>query len=400
MSGPRLAYVVSQWGAPTQTFVRREAETLMRAGCDVRALSLRRPLPVETSIEVVHLGPFRLVFGVIRAVCRRPLVVGGIVSKISWRSSPRNIPAQLLSAFIGLAWAGNRVVDGRHLHAHFGWVTATAAWSCSRVSEVSYDVVLHAFEIHTTRLVDEFASVPLRGARQVWCVVDGDRQIIAAQSGVEAKVLRMGVPEAWLACTANAEPWRLMAVGSLNEKKGHHVLLQALAVADPRWRLDIIGAGPLDCQLRALAHQLGVRDRVRFLGGLPEMEIARRLQHAWVAPLACVEASNGDRDGVPVALMEAMATGVPVVSTNVGGVPELVENAGLLVDPGDVPGLASALDRLSDPSLRHLLGETGRQRVADHWTVERSAIALLRSLQTLTEIPVRTDECSSLGSGL
>jgi glycosyltransferase involved in cell wall biosynthesis len=193
----------------------------------------------------------------------------------------------------------------------------------------------------------------------------------------------MGVGEDWLdepAPSAGArEPYRIVAVGSLVPKKGHDVLVDAVARTREPWRLDVIGDGPERGALEQRIAALGLSGRVRLLGALPEDEVRARLRRASVAALACAIAPDGDRDGIPVALVEAMACGTPVVTTRVSGIPELVEGAGVLVEPGDVMGLARALDRLSDATVRERMGARGRARVEAEFRAGRAA-ALIRAL--------------------
>ena len=139
-------------------------------------------------------------------------------------------------------------------------------------------------------------------------------------------------------------------VASLEEKKGHRFLLEALARGGPvlgRVRLDLVGSGKLRESLEEMASALGVADRVRFFGSLPEHEVAAMLRRADMFLLPSVVDSTGDMEGIPVALMEAMACGIPVISSRLSGIPELVVDGstGLLVDPGDVAGIARAIEK-------------------------------------------------------
>jgi glycosyltransferase involved in cell wall biosynthesis len=298
-----------------------------------------------------------------------------VLAAVLTRSRLANIPRQAAAALTGLAWAGRRqVTSDDHLHAHFGWVAATAAWAAATVSGASFSVVLHAFELHKPALIDRFTPVPLRAAHQVFTISRCDAEIVADRYGVPASVVRMGVTAGWLEPIAGArDPWSIVSIGSLVAKKGHDHLLGALAAADPRWRLEIVGDGPLRASLRSRRDDLGLADRVTFAGLVDEAGVRRLLDRAAVCCLACVEAPDGDRDGIPVALMEAMARGAAVVTTRVGAIEELVDGAGLLVDPGDDAALATAIDSLRDDGVRAKYAAAGRARVAEDFTVEQAA---------------------------
>lgn len=386
MAPPRLAYVVSRWGEPTQTFVRREAEGVAARGADVAAMSLKPVGPAVSSVAGHHLGPLRVVAGAVVTFARHPGAAGRVVGTVAIRSAPRNIGRQLAAALIGLAWAGRAELAGRSLHAHFGWVAATATWAAAQITGRPYTVVLHAFELHGDRYQDRFAGIPLQGATRVYVISDADRAIVASRWGLAAATLRMGVPEAWLvdAPDPSVDPHLIVAVGSLVLKKGYQVLLAALAACPTPYRAEIIGAGPLEPTLAAQARSLGLADRVRFLGLLEEEEVRRRMRRAWVVVLAAIVDPSGDRDGIPVALMEAMASGVPVVTTRVGAIEELVEGAGVLVAAEDPDALAAALTDLQVPERRAELATAGLARVRTDWTAERGAAVVYEAHQAVS----------------
>ncbi len=378
MAEPAVAYVISRWGEPTQTFVRREAEAVARAGCRVRVLSLKRPVAGTGTADVAWLGPAQVASGVFRALRAEPRATVRAIASVVRHSRPRNLPAQLVAALIGRAWAGRGLVDGVHLHAHFGWVAATAAWAASAGGERPFSVVLHAFELHDRRRLDRFTPVPLRAATQVFTISERDRGIVRERWEIEPEVVRMGVPRDWLAqVSEDRDPWLIVAVGSLLAKKGHGVLVSALARADDRWRLVIIGDGPLRDALQAQIHEAGVGARVALLGRQPEPVVRSWLDRAAVSCLASVETPDGDRDGIPVALMEAMARGAAVVTTDVGAIAELIEGVGLVVRSGDPVTLAHAIDRLRDPEERRRLADAARQRVESEFVADRAAAPIV-----------------------
>lgn len=373
-----VTYVVSRWGAATETFVRREALAVQSCGVPVSVCSLRRPERVTggaAAVPVTFLPFWAVLIGLMRMIMRRPRACLAVLSTVVVRSSRRNVLPQLAAAAAGLAWAGRgEVGHGTHVHAHFGWVAATASWAAATAADVPYSVVLHAFEIHDARYRDGFTEVPLRGAACVFTISDRDRAVVERRWGLCAQVLRMGVPRSWVVPETGARDDRLVvSVGSLLEKKGHAVLLEALARAVTPWRAVVVGAGPLASSLIARAEELGLEERVEFVGARPEAEVRALLRRAAVAALASVETRDGDRDGVPVALMEAMAVGAAVVTTTVGAIPELVEGAGILVAPGDAQALADALDDLADPEVRADWTVAGRRRVLDGWIAEENA---------------------------
>jgi colanic acid/amylovoran biosynthesis glycosyltransferase len=391
----RIVYVVSRWGEPTQTFVRREAEAVATLGVETAAVSLKRPHESSTPTPTTHLHPHQVALGVVVALLRRPRRVAHVLVTVVRRASPRNLPSLLVAALVGVAWAGRGVVRDAHLHAHFGWVAGTAAWAAGRVSGCPYSIVLHAFELHTSARNDRFTPIPLRGASTVFAISEGDAEQIGARWGIDVQVLRMGVPREWLLDRPRVaiDDWHVVSVGSLYEKKGHDVLLRALAQADERWSLTVVGEGPEREGLESLARELGVAARVQLAGRQGEGEVRALLDRAAVFALTCTIARDGDRDGIPVSLMEAMARGVPVITSRVSAIPELVEGVGLLTEPGDVAAIASALDQLRDASVREELAAGALDRVRSTFLVEHSAVRVASLLDAggdrVVEVPAK-----------
>jgi colanic acid/amylovoran biosynthesis glycosyltransferase len=201
-------------------------------------------------------------------------------------------------------------------------------------------------------------------------------------------VVRCGIPtEDWAARPRRPEPGLVLSVGALREKKGHHVLVDAVARLRDRGvdlRCDIVGEGAERPRLEADIARLGLTDRVRLLGARSPEETRELYDRAEVFALACVVARNGDLDGVPIVLMEAMMSGVPCVSTRLSGIPELVDDgrSGLLAEPEDAEGLADRLERLlRSEEERRRVGEEGRRRALERCDVRKNAAGLARLLR-------------------
>jgi glycosyltransferase involved in cell wall biosynthesis len=167
----------------------------------------------------------------------------------------------------------------------------------------------------------------------------------------------------------------LFSVGQLKEKKGFPYLIRACRLLRDwgyEFGCEIVGEGPERPELEALITELNLDDTVVLCGALPHSTVVEKYAQATLFALACVPARDGDRDGLPNVLLEAMAARVPVVSTQFSGVPEAVENGvtGLLVPPRDAEALAEALARLLDaPGLGVDLGREGRKRVQERFNI-------------------------------
>jgi glycosyltransferase involved in cell wall biosynthesis len=181
----------------------------------------------------------------------------------------------------------------------------------------------------------------------------------------------------------------LVSVGRLVEKKGFDDLLRALARIDRPFSCEIYGDGPLHDELVGLRDDLGLGDRVDFMGARDSDEIVKALADADAFVLTPTTTEDGDRDGIPNVLVEAMACGLPVVTTTAGGITELVADDvnGLLCDPDDVTSIAQAVSRVvSDPALRVRLGAAGRRTVEADYDVNTAAARLVALYSGRTSI--------------
>ncbi|MBX4950850.1 glycosyltransferase [Rhizobium binae] len=184
---------------------------------------------------------------------------------------------------------------------------------------------------------------------------------------------------------------RFITIGRMTEKKGHRFTIQAFSQLVSRrpdldLSLDIVGNGPLFDDMRNLAEASGYSDRIQFHGGLPHQEIKRLLDDAHIFVLPSVTAADGDMEGIPVSIMEAMAMGLPVVSTRHSGIPELVVDgsSGRLVEEKDVAALSSAMEELaSSPDLVGTMGSKGRMIIEQGYNEQSQARLLKQALQQL-----------------
>lgn len=192
----------------------------------------------------------------------------------------------------------------------------------------------------------------------------------------------------------------LVSIGRLVEKKGLRYGIEAFArlwPVFPSLRYRIAGAGPLRSELTALATRLGVAEQIEFTGAVDQDGIARILSEATVMVLPSVRAANGDLDGAPLALQEAMAAGVPVVAARVASIPELIESEreGLLVEPGAAEGLAEAIRRqLLDEVASSSMATAAKVRVTEHFNIRREVQAMFR----VWEHAVQRDSGDSSGA--
>ena len=390
----RIAYIVSRFPHFSETFIARELLVLEKRGTDeLELLSLFPAVDstVHPSAEpfldrLVRPHPAEALLALGWWALRRPLRLGASVGVIA-REHVRS-PAVLARALatVPLAAAHARRLRRRpvdHVHAHYATYPALAAWLCRRLTGTRYSFTAHAHDLYVDqsmlarKLADaEFAvTISEHNRRFLEAYGDGSR-IHVVHAGIATAVLSFrprGVP---------AEgPVRALCVASLQEYKGHAVLLEALAAPElERVELDLVGDGPLRAELEARAGALGLGGQVRFHGSMREDSVRELFDRADLFVLPSVVARDGQMEGVPVVLMEALAAGVPVVATRMSGIPELVHDGetGLLVAPGDPSELREALVRVMTGGFEPDL-DAGRQTVEREFDVADTA-ARLREL--------------------
>lgn len=392
----RVLYFTSLFPCWSETFIAREIGELIRLGVDVRIVSLKHPVEKVVQSEsaallgrVVYpvrgIGAVRQAFGaclrhpwrelsalvaLVRGLWRHPVALGKTVV-VWWRT------LALLPTLRGLA--------PDHLHAHWATYPSTSAMLASRRLGKPYSFTAHAHDIF---LEDHLLAEKMRTAAFGVAISEFNRRYLSDKVSPFAlqcmRIVHCGVrPADFAFAPSGREPGLLLAVGRLHEIKGFTHLVDACALLARRkvpFECHVIGDGPLRRVLQARIDAAELSDRVILLGARPQEVVKAYLARAEVFTLPSVVTASGDRDGIPVALMEAMAVGLPVVSTRVSGIPELVEHgsSGLLAEPGDAKALADCIERLIvDPVSAREMASTARHTVEREFDVTMEAGKLL-----------------------
>ena len=394
-----VAYLLSRYPAVSHTFLLHEVLGLRRLGIEIDCASINSPdraptdlPPLEAAetrrtLYVKATGVVGAAFALLETLVRRPAVIArGVRTVFSVKRCTLRQRSYwlfyLVEAILVGRWMRQRSLG--HLHVHFGGPVASVGMLTAAAWKLPYSLTIHGPE----ELLDVSAyhlREKIGEARFVVCISDFCRSQLLAISPPESwhkfLTVRLGIdPEALLPRHAppRAIP-ELVCIGRLVAEKGHRILLDALLLLRQQGislRTTFVGDGPERAALEDFIAEHSLADSVTLLGALPHSAALERVRDADIFALSSFA------EGVPVALMEAMAFEVPCVSTTVAGIPELIRSGvdGILVPPANAAALAEALSRLAaDPELRSSIGASARERV-------KAAYNLGSNHQTLAEI--------------
>ena len=434
-----VAYVMNGFPRLSETFIAHEIYQLERLGLALRLYSvkderelmvhpvvgeIRAPLRYLTEASSLsgttlvrwlgdNLGAFWRAHAQVAA--RHPLRWAGALAsalQLSWRHRSRDEQGhtRLRKVFVkeflqagAIAADVMRQGDVGHLHGHFCHGVATITWFASRMTGISYSFTAHAKDIYQADLnPGTLLERKMEGARFVATCTCANAQVLRARHPRpnEVHAIYHGLDTEWFAPPQmmpngletdrlapsprqTGTPPLILSVGRFVEKKGFDQLIEACAWlrdAGVAFACIIVGErGSAYESIRRLIAERGLGDQVSLRGAMTQDSLRAIYARAHVFALPCQVMEDGDRDGFPNVLAESMAMGVPVVSTRISGIPELIDDGvhGLLVEPRDPAGLAQALRRvLQDDALHVRLAQGGRQRMCERFDSRRTTVAL------------------------
>lgn len=389
----KVAYLLKRYPRFSETFVVAEILAHEAAGATVDIVALR---PVDEAHFQGSLAAVRSPVTYVPEAPRKPAHLWGLLDDLrrNWPAAWQALahaeiidPDDLFQALWVARFVRERGIE--HLHAHFATVATTVARLVSLMTGVTYGFTAHAKDIYHDYPEDQQLALKLRDAAYVVTVSDYNLRYLQDTFDHDAAA----VTRIYNGLDLDTMPFRspverrptILGVGRLVEKKGFAVLIDACRLlADQGFDFDcrIIGGGELRADLERQIEGLGLQNRVVLAGPLPREHVQAAMQEAAVLAAPCVVGRDGNRDGLPTVLLEAMALGTPTVATPVTGIPELIEDGrtGLLVDEHDVDGLAARLGHiLQGGGLRHALATRARRRIEADFDIHRNA-ARLRGL--------------------
>ena len=390
----KIAYLLTRFPSFEETFISNEIWWLRHYGYDIAVFSLLNPLDKLVQPQSEELMPYVLYcpplfsWKIISAQInfffkRAPKYLRALVKTIQCTyREPKTLLGMLIIFPKSVYFAQELEQRGfEHIHAHYVWINGVGAMIISILIGTTFSLHPHAFCLFGRDQTN--VRRQLEGAFKIVTESEFHRNYMTAMSkklhGEDIAVVHCGINIDQFQPADNAHRGNkvieILCIGRLIEKKGINYLIEACAILSRRnipFKCSIVGDGSLRDEYQHLIERLDLKDKVFLLGSKKQTETYILYQKSDIFALPCVVLKGGDRDGIPVALMEAMSMKLPVISTAVAGIPELIHNEenGLLVSERDSSALAQALERLiNNENLRKEFGEQGRKTVVEGFDV-------------------------------
>ncbi len=400
-----IAYLMSRFPKLTETFVLYEMLELRRLGFRVVVIPLRlikegaeHPEVQEMEGDIFPASLFSLRTVAINLkwmVCHPVRYVGTAL-----RAAAGSFGGDIKFFLSSIVYFPKAVVFAEtvqcfgvsHVHAHFANHPAMVAWMMHQLCGVSYSFTAHGNDLHIDqRMLREKA----RDAVLAVTISDYNNRFIEERCGKETaekfEVIHCGADLSAFKPRETPKtpgsPFEIICVASFQVRKGHNILIDACAQLRDRgvnFRCRLVGYGECEKMISQQIKKLNLMEQVIMEGAKPKPEVVRLLNAADVLVLTSFETREGRKEGIPVALMEGMASGLPVISSRLSGIPELVEEgvSGLLFTPSDATEAADALERMAnDPELRARMGRAARAAVEESFDLAKNAQTLAKRIQ-------------------
>jgi len=385
-----FAYLFERFPSFGQTFCYREVAELARQGIAPPIFSIRKPKDEppqdwdERIVERVHYLPEQEdLLREVRRASKKGKLAGEIIAALDeWGRRPDFL--RLYQAVdVGLHL---QTLGIRHVHAHFAGMAARTGFWIDKFFPVTFSFTAHANDIFAPRDFQIGLDKLVDAARLIVTETDYAERLLRERFSDSANRIQRIYNGLDLTLFKRADfsstPPLIVAVGRLIAKKGFADLLRACRLLMERgqsFRCEIVGEGPLEQELREQIVQLDLEGRVGLPGAKPQHEIRELLAAATVFVMPSVLDPDGGMDNLPTVIMEAMVAGLPVVSTSIGGIPEMViqNETGFLVSPGDAAALAGAIEKMiNDCLLARKLGQAGHERAQRLFSIKKNVRAL------------------------
>ena len=399
----KLTYIISRFPTLTETFIIREIEEVKRKGVEVEIFSLQN----RKSNEAIHEGIEELIRHtyylpyLLSPFILKPLIFY-FTSKTSntiralWKIIRTHIdnPVLLLKTMVmfpkALAIAYRLRGQNTKIHAHWATIPTTVAWIISELNGCEYTFTAHAWDIFKTdtmleeKIIKAKKVITCTGFNKKYLLEKylhiNPEKIVVVYHGLDLKRFapKKRTPD---------KHFTILSIGRLTEKKGIHYLLRVCSMLREKglpFRAHIIYVrGDFEKEIFRLYDSLGLESCVELIPEMSQEKLIHYFENADCFVLPCLVAKTGERDGIPNVILEALAMELPVVSTNISGIPEVIRDGetGLLVSPENTAELANAIERLySNENLREELGKAGRDFVNKEFEISSSVDRLLNEI--------------------
>ena len=394
----KIFYILDTFPKLSETFILNEIVELVKRGYEIKIFSLLKPYEKIVNEDVENFELLKKTYyprkrNIQKAIfhLRFYIYVWGFLRKFIQRENRRFVSylgrRKFLWLLLNLSALASLVERPDHIHSHFAAKASIYGLFLARVMGKPFSFTPHAYEIFRNPNLGILKKT-LKGANCVITPSMYNKKYLEGITGIEnsdIQVVRATIePEKFKPSIKERNgSVQLLGVGRLVEKKGFEYLIKCVAIVRKKFNhvsLNIAGEGPMKESLQTLIKQEGLLSCVHLLGGVTNEECKMLLQDCTIAVLPCIVATDGDRDVCPLTLQEAMAMEIPVVSTHVGSVPELIDDGcnGILVAEKNEEALANAIIKLiENPELRRKMGHKGREKILKEFNIKTQVDQLL-----------------------
>jgi glycosyltransferase involved in cell wall biosynthesis len=404
---PTVAIILKGYPRLSETFIAQEIRALEQRGFRICLFSLRHPTdpashPIHAEIEAtVNYLPEYIIDDIPRVInaWRQVRKLPGYrqAKRRFVRDLRRDFSLNRIRRFAqAMVLAHDMPSSVRHYYAHFMHTPASVTYYASLVNQMPWSISAHAKDIWTIENWEKREKISSASwvvtctavnAAHLRKLSDRVDKVTLLYHGLDFKRFPVNNKDTGFRDGSDVRaPVRLISVGRAVDKKGYRYLLGALSALpqDIHWEFTHIGGGELLEQLRADAETMGLSDRINWLGGLPQTEVLAHYRRADLFVLPSIISMDGDRDGLPNVLMEAQSQSLACLSTEISGIPELIDHArtGWLVAEKDSDALQAALFKLiTEPDLRLRLAKAGMIHVRQHFSLDYGIDQLVEKLK-------------------
>lgn len=404
LADQKIAYIISRFPVLTETFITNEVEEIRRKGVDIEVFSLRGPNLKESFqkntaelIKTTHYYPFffslEIWAGLFFYLKTRPVNCLKILTKI-FKTHVQN-PVALLKilAVMPKTFAIAKKLKDMgitRIHAHWATIPATVAFVVSELNGCDFTFTAHAWDIFK---VDIMLEEKILKSKKVITCTNYNKEYLLQKfphiDGNKITVIHHGLDfDSFNPAQKKRDgEFKILSIGRLTEKKGIHYLLKACSLLREKgipFHTQIIYVdGDYEKFIFRLYENLHLEDCVEFIPGMPQEKLVEYYSNADCFVLPCLVANNGERDGIPNVILEAMAMELPVVTTPISGIPEVIKagETGILVEPENADELAAAIQQLYyDTKLRDFLGNSGRGYIQEQFGISSTIDCLLKNI--------------------